>query len=135
MAPWNTPGPLSCSTAVADTSWRISHAAAANSSVIERFLAPASTSESRTPRTWSEMTTMRGTARVEPLDGADAAEGLVTEFCEPRRLIAKRLFEGADPAQLATDLEHLQRLVGSADRVQPLAQAVLERHGCDGTRL
>ena len=73
MAPWNTPGPLSCSTAVADTSWRISHAAAANSSVIERFLAPASTSESRTPRTWSEMTTMvelrassRSMARTRP---------------------------------------------------------------------
>ena len=67
------PGLLSCSAAVADTSWRIIHAAAANSSVIDRFFAPVSRSDRRTPRTWSEMTTIvelrgsrRSTARTRP---------------------------------------------------------------------
>ena len=76
-----------------------------------------------------------GAARVEPLDGTDAAERFVTEVGEPCHLVAERFFETGDAAQLVTDLEHLERLVGGADRVQPLAQAVFERHGRNGARL
>jgi hypothetical protein len=93
------PGLLSCSAAVADTSWRIIHAAAANSSVIDRFFAPVSRSDRRTPRTWSEMTTIvelresrRSTARTRP-------KASWRKSREPGRLVAKELFEGGDAAQ------------------------------------
>src|ERR1043165_1395456 len=69
----------------------------------------------------------RRAAGLETLDGADAAEGLVSEICDARGLFAQSLFERGDTAQLVADLEHLQRLVGGTDRVQPLPEAVFER--------
>ena len=81
------------------------------------------------------MITIRRAAGIEALDGADAAEGFVPEVGHACDLLAQRLFETGDAAQLAADLEHLQRLVGGADRVQPFAEAVFERHRRDGTRL
>jgi hypothetical protein len=73
--------------------------------------------------------------RASSRSSADAAEGLVAEVGEPGRLVAEKLFEGGDAAQLVADLQHLQRLVSGAHGIEPLAEAVFERHRRDGTRL
>ena len=128
IAPWQELGSASWKAATADTSWRIRHSAAFSSSGMPCRSAVASTSDRRTPRTRSEMTTTvevrassRSTARTR-------TNGFVAEIAQARGLLAERALEGRNGTQFVADLEDFQRFVGAADRRQALADAVFE-HG------